>query len=225
MHRETTISREIKLLKNKFELLEKNRQFRSILQKSGTSRSSIVGDTSISGFDDVNLGLDSNEFKTTSSTRTRNSETTTNGSIQLKKGTIEESGDLVKGSSQLEKQKKRKRSIKGAHLLGFRLNPISGFITKLFRFSSNSNSNYNSSSSGNKLRKKSNRVSSIQSADINQLNSSQVIATSTDDDEKLNSDDQQVESSSNVDGSTAVNSNKIAKTTKRGDIFGRLFKR
>lgn len=38
MHRETTVSRDIKLLKNKFELLEKNRQFRSILQKSTTHR-------------------------------------------------------------------------------------------------------------------------------------------------------------------------------------------
>jgi len=37
MHRETIISREIKLLKNKFELLEKNRQFKSILQKSNSS--------------------------------------------------------------------------------------------------------------------------------------------------------------------------------------------
>lgn len=34
MHRETTVSREIKLIKNKFELLEKSRQFKSILQKS-----------------------------------------------------------------------------------------------------------------------------------------------------------------------------------------------
>jgi hypothetical protein len=34
MHRETIISREIKLLKNKFEILEKNRQFRGMLQKS-----------------------------------------------------------------------------------------------------------------------------------------------------------------------------------------------
>lgn len=34
MHRETIISREIKLLKNKFEILEKNRQFRTMFQKS-----------------------------------------------------------------------------------------------------------------------------------------------------------------------------------------------
>lgn len=34
MHRETTISREIKLLKNKFELLEKDRHLKSILHKS-----------------------------------------------------------------------------------------------------------------------------------------------------------------------------------------------
>lgn len=44
MHRETTISREIKLLKTKFELLEKNRQFRGIFQKSSNNPKS--GDTS-----------------------------------------------------------------------------------------------------------------------------------------------------------------------------------
>lgn len=37
MHRELTVSREIKLIKNKFELLEKSRQFRSVLQKSNTT--------------------------------------------------------------------------------------------------------------------------------------------------------------------------------------------
>lgn len=40
MHRETTVSRDIKLLKNKFELLEKNRQFKSVLQKSGQNKKS-----------------------------------------------------------------------------------------------------------------------------------------------------------------------------------------
>lgn len=44
MHRETTISREIKLLKNKFELLEKNRQFKGILQqKSGDNNTNSDG--------------------------------------------------------------------------------------------------------------------------------------------------------------------------------------
>lgn len=38
MHRETTVSRDIKLIKSKFDLLEKNRQFRSILQKSNTTQ-------------------------------------------------------------------------------------------------------------------------------------------------------------------------------------------
>lgn len=51
MHRETIISREIKLLKNKFEALEKNRQFRGMLQKSTLS-----GDTPAN--DDLNSGLD-----------------------------------------------------------------------------------------------------------------------------------------------------------------------
>lgn len=44
MHRETTISREIKLLKNKFELLEKSRQFRSILQKSSSGNLTLSSD-------------------------------------------------------------------------------------------------------------------------------------------------------------------------------------
>lgn len=44
MHRETTISREIKLLKNKFELLEKSRQFRSILQKSNNNNLNLSSD-------------------------------------------------------------------------------------------------------------------------------------------------------------------------------------
>lgn len=44
MHRETTISREIKLLKNKFDLLEKSRQFRSILQKSNNNNLNLTSD-------------------------------------------------------------------------------------------------------------------------------------------------------------------------------------
>lgn len=54
MHRETIVSREIKLLKNKFDALEKNRQFRSLLQKSHTLTSS-----SDNLNDDLSNGLDS----------------------------------------------------------------------------------------------------------------------------------------------------------------------
>lgn len=55
MHRETTISREIKLLKNKFELLEKSRQFRSILQKSNSSNNaSDINEDLASGLDPTN---------------------------------------------------------------------------------------------------------------------------------------------------------------------------
>lgn len=40
MHRETVVARELKLLKNKFDLLEKSRQFRSILHKSKDNNNS-----------------------------------------------------------------------------------------------------------------------------------------------------------------------------------------
>jgi len=68
MHRETIISREIKLLKNKFELLEKNRQFRSLLgQKSSASTSDTnTGGAAAGGRDDLDLtsGLESSDFAT-----------------------------------------------------------------------------------------------------------------------------------------------------------------
>lgn len=52
MHRETTISREIKLLKNKFELIEKNRQFKPIFQKSNSNNTA-------SGDNNEEIGIDS----------------------------------------------------------------------------------------------------------------------------------------------------------------------
>lgn len=60
-HRETTISRDIKLLKNKFELLEKNRQFKSLLQKSIQSKKS-CDNSNNDGDDSANPdGLANNE--------------------------------------------------------------------------------------------------------------------------------------------------------------------
>lgn len=50
MNRETIISREIKLLKNKFEVLEKNRQFRTMFQKSPLANGTAD--------EDLNSGLD-----------------------------------------------------------------------------------------------------------------------------------------------------------------------
>lgn len=71
MHRETTISREIKLLKNKFELLEKNRQFRSILQKSNANTTS--DNSELDSTNDHLLGSDFARSK---------SEVTSEGTIQ-----------------------------------------------------------------------------------------------------------------------------------------------
>lgn len=69
MHRETTISREIKLLKNKFELLEKNRQFRSILQSKPNTKSGDSGSVN-----DATSGLDATSVVDATGTRsTRNS--------------------------------------------------------------------------------------------------------------------------------------------------------
>lgn len=80
MHRETTISREIKLLKNKFELLEKNRQFRSILQKSSNNNASDMGE------------LDSNNdhISNTDYSRTRSEATS--------EGTLSDSAQMTSGA-------------------------------------------------------------------------------------------------------------------------------
>lgn len=71
MHRETTISREIKLLKSKFELLEKNRQFRSILQKSNVN----------SDFNEDQLNVSVNDGITSDYNRNRLSEQTGDASL------------------------------------------------------------------------------------------------------------------------------------------------
>lgn len=217
MHRETTISREIKLLKNKFELLEKNRQFKSILQKSGNNFNSIAGDTNTN--DDLNLGLESNKFQTnnsaTTATRTR-SETNASDSLQL----VEDGDDHYSrnGSNKFQKQL-RNRSVKNVRIKLSKLNQIGRFVTRLFKLAD-----------GNKLRKKSNRVSSLHSSEENQLTA---IATTTINPQSYDlngnnsnnngnrpqlDDDQPIESSAN-----AKASNKI-RNLKRVGLFGRFLK-
>lgn len=73
MHRETIISREIKLLKNKFELLEKNRQFRSLLSQKSN------GASDLGARDDSDLisGLDSSDFMARKRSETGTTITTT----------------------------------------------------------------------------------------------------------------------------------------------------
>lgn len=73
MHRETTISREIKLLKNKFDLLEKSRQFRSILQKSNNNNLNLSTDNN----DDLLSGSELND-----SQRMKSEATSEAGSFQ-----------------------------------------------------------------------------------------------------------------------------------------------
>lgn len=72
MHRETTVSRDIKLLKNKFDLLEKNRQFKVILQKSNQTKQKTsdngsinepeIGPTSDGVSSDANFGKKMSEI-------------------------------------------------------------------------------------------------------------------------------------------------------------------
>lgn len=210
MHRETTISREIKLLKNKFELLEKNRQFKSIFQKSATSFNSIAGDTNIN--DDI--GLDSNsEFQTnnstaTTTTRTR-SETNTSDSLQSDKNVT---NGLNENKSQ--KQQQRTRSVRSVQVKLSKLNSIGKFVTRLF-----------GPPNGSRLGKKSNRVSSIHSSEGNQMTT---ITNSTNpqlnDDNIIQSNDNQqsIEPSINAN-STSIRANKIT-NLKHVGLFGRLFR-
>ena len=73
-HRETIISREIKLLKTKFELLEKNRQFRTILQKSDIETTTASDDLTNGLADD---GVQRTRSEATISEMSRFSETET----------------------------------------------------------------------------------------------------------------------------------------------------
>lgn len=114
MHRETTISREIKLLKNKFELLEKNRQFRSILQKSNNSN--LIASTSDNNDPDlICAGLEANE-----SQRTRSEATSEAGSLQQEGGG---------GSGQAQSGRRASKSVR-IKLSKFR--SLSGLLAPLF---------------------------------------------------------------------------------------------
>lgn len=213
MHRETTISREIKLLKNKFELLEKNRQFKSIFQKSANSFNSIADDTNIN--DDI--GLDSNnEFQTNNSTaatttRTR-SETNASDSLQLDKDV----SNSLKGfsSNKLQKQQQRNRSVRNVQVKLSKLNSIGKFITRLF-----------GPTNGSRLGKKSNRVSSIHSSEGNKMTTTTTTTDSTnpqlngDNIIQLNDNNQQ---SINAN-SASIRTNKIT-NLKHVGLFGRLFR-
>lgn len=78
MHRETVISREIKLLKNKFELLEKNRQFKSILQKSASSAShglSVGASLDAANDDTLSAGRDAAGGESTSTSNVLDADT------------------------------------------------------------------------------------------------------------------------------------------------------
>lgn len=152
MHRETTISREIKLLKNKFELLEKSRQFRSILQKSSAApaATSLGGD----GADD-SLALDSsmNDSQRTRSEATSEADSYRDERNQLTAGGIlsalstSSSSAHHPGGAGGRSNKKKSVQIKLS-----KLNEIGRLIAPLFNIRRSSN---------RMRRRRSNRVSSI----------------------------------------------------------------
>lgn len=147
MHRETTISREIKLLKNKFELLEKNRQFRSILQKSNTQS----GNPNLSDINNEDLasGLDSSELQTNRSGAT--SEADSMLQLEHKLGNV--SG--LRGSSRLPLG-----AAKSVRIKLTKLNSLSQLISPIVSVFGSSSSRRRSTGK----RRKSNRVSSITAA-------------------------------------------------------------
>lgn len=136
MHRETTISREIKLLKNKFELLEKNRQFRSILQKSSnnsqTSNSNVTCDTN----DDLTNGLDH-----------------PNVLQRTKSEAISETDSFMTDKRQASLSQQKLRGSKNVRIKLSKLNTISRLFAPLFR----------NIKAPVRVRRKSNKISSVNS--------------------------------------------------------------
>lgn len=143
MHRETTISREIKLLKNKFELLEKSRQFRSLLQKSNTNTTS-----DLAGADD-SLAFDSSM---NDSLRTRSEGTSEAGSYpgERTQSSAGLGGGLASSSQQQHSGRSNKK--KSVHIKLSKLHTLGRLFAPLFGMKK----------SANKVRRRrSNRVSSI----------------------------------------------------------------
>lgn len=142
MHRETTISREIKLLKNKFELLEKNRQFRSILQKTSntSSGSNMMNTTGGDNSDDLASGLDSNDFSRTRSEATSEADSRRQSSSQ----------------PQLQQQGQQQSSSKGTKNVRIKLSKL-GTLSQIFA------PLWRTRRRPTRVRRKSNKVSSISS--------------------------------------------------------------
>lgn len=142
MHRETTIAREIELLKSKFEILEKNKQFKSILQKSGNSFNLIGCDTDI--HTDINLGLQSSGFQTNNATATS---ANAGDSLQLSRddGNLQGRND----SNQIQ-EKQKNQSGKKIRMKLSKFKQIAEFVTSLFK-----------PSISDKLSRKKNRVSAL----------------------------------------------------------------
>lgn len=132
MHRETTISREIKLLKNKFELLEKNRQFKSIFQKSNGGSNSNTANNAVLGDNNEENGLDSANIS-----RTRASEANSEVDSLL--------ADKRRSSVQ------RQRGVKSVRINLSKLQtPLSKILTSILTFSRT-----------RKIGRRSNRVASL----------------------------------------------------------------
>lgn len=144
MHRETIISREIKLLKNKFEVLEKNRQFRGMLQKSTLNS----GDSANVPSDDLNSGL---EGSTDGTDRKRSETGTTLTGSELDPFGVGSGGDRRQQAGSSPGGGKSVR-IKMSNLSG-----LSQMFEPLLRFGSRRRSR----NAARRGRRKSNKVSSI----------------------------------------------------------------
>lgn len=163
MHRETTISRDIKLLKTKFEILEKNRQFRSLLQQSKSNEKS--GDTGSTN--DTASGLDGSRSSLIHDLNGLRKNST--GLVGLSNGISPDGGDKLEKSSKSagdldestgnKKRKKRKKSNVGFLRRLFRQVTKPLKCLSLARIWPTSSSLINRQMSS--MRGKSNRVSSI----------------------------------------------------------------
>lgn len=206
MHRETTISREIKLLKNKFELLEKNRQFRSILQKSSNHTLVSTSDNANNN-DDLNCGIDPNDFQRGQRVSEQTGDAESSMASDRRRGSLSDRHDQLK------------RGSKSVRIKLSKLHSFGQYLAPLFKIKRRP-----------KVRLKSNKVSSfsgpsisgsLELDDSHQTNGSTTVDVLTG---ELVSVMQPLEQKKSVTSNQIALESSSKRASKGSTLFGRLFK-
>lgn len=214
MHRETIISREIKLLKNKFEVLEKNRQFKTMLQKSGADSSAN---------DDLNSGLDSSFDE---AAHRKRSETGTMLTVsEIDSFGVGAGGGGADGANMDDKLRGLGSSV-GAKSVRIKMSNLSG-LSQVFSPLLGSLGKRRRGGNGSRSRRKSNKVSSIMTTDAGDSAANELMTAAVN---QLQDQSQLASNHSNPAAGAAGESTDSrfvvsSPATKKPSFFGRLFKR